>query len=423
MPDHHRPPFARRVAPRVKERHARACALSRGRRRCTCDPSYRARVAVGGRHASAREATFSTLAEAVAWAEQTQAMLRAGRVPAMRTAAPGFGDAAISFLHRARDGVALTRSRRPYAPATISGYETMLRRHVLSLTDPRAGVALADLPADVLDARTLQAAVDELTVRESPEVARLAAAAVGAVLRDLYARGLTDAPPPRVSLPPPAPPRERFLTTTEADRLLQAAEADDAVTGRSLMAPLVALLVATGARISEALALTWGPLGLDLDGDPPRARITRATTKTNAGARAIPLERAYVAVLRRHRLASGRPAGGALVFADDDGKPLGRGGRVRSGLRRVFRAAGVEGFGPHVLRHSQGTWLGSAGVPAAALAARLGHTDPAFTMRRYVKPSPADLAAAPDALAALRERERASARGYGEPKAATAETS
>lgn len=416
MPDRHPPPFARRVAPRVSERHARGCGLSAGRRRCSCHPSYRARVAVGGRHAPAREATFTTLAEAVAWAEHTQAALRAGGLPAARAPAPMLGDAAVSFLHRARDGAALTRSRGRYAPATLSGYETMLRRHVLPLANARSGLTLADLSAETLDARTIQAAVDELAVRETPEVARLAAAALAAVLRDLYARGLTDAPPPRVSLPPPSPARERFLTTAEADRLLQAAEADDTAFERSLMAPLVAFLVATGARVSEALGLTWGPEGLDLEADPPRARIARGTTKTAAGARTIPLEHAYAALLRRHRLASGRPADGAYVFADAGGQRLARGGRVRAGFARVSRVAGIEGFGPHLLRHSQGTWLGSAGVPAAALAARLGHTDPAFTMRRYVKPSTADLAAAPDALAALRARER-TARSGGETQA------
>ncbi len=44
----------------------------------------------------------------------------------------------------------------------------------------------------------------------------------------------------------------------EADALLAAAEDDDRATGLSLMAPLIALLVNGGLRISEALALRLG---------------------------------------------------------------------------------------------------------------------------------------------------------------------
>ena len=133
--------------------------------------------------------------------------------------------------------------------------------------------------------------------------------------------------------------------------------------------------------------------------------IARETTKSDAGARVVPIEHAYAIALRRHRDLSSSRAG-ALVFAREDGSPLDRGGRTRSGLRRVVASTGLEAVSPHVLRHSQGTWLASAGVQGPALAARLGHADAAFTIRRYVKPSAADMAAAPDALARLRQTAR-----------------
>jgi integrase len=257
---------------------------------------------------------------------------------------------------------------------TLAGYEIMLRVHVLPLRDGRSGLPLGDLPADAVDARTLQAAVDGLVAQRSPETARMAAAAISAVLRDLYLRGLVDVPPPRIALPPPARGRDRALSTSEADRLLAAAEEDDERLARSLMAPLVAALVASGARISEVLRLVWGPAGLSLESKPPCMTVARGNTKTDAGARIVPIEPAYAAILRRHRLAGGNPPDGVFVFADENGRPLSRHGRIRTGLRRVARAAGLEPLGPHVLRHSQGTWLASAGVPTPALAARLGHT-------------------------------------------------
>ena len=146
--------------------------------------------------------------------------------------------------------------------------------------------------------------------------------------------------------------------------------------------------------------------GLELDADPPTVTIGREATKTDAGVRRIGLEAEYTAVLLRHRLATGRPADGRPVFADERGEPLTRDGRVRSGLRRVAKAAGLEGIGFHVLRHSEGSWLSSAGEPATDIAARLGHTDPAFTLRRYVHADRARLAQPPAALARLREEAR-----------------
>ena len=128
--------------------------------------------------------------------------------------------------------------------------------------------------------------------------------------------------------------------------------------------------------------------------------------RSDAGARTVGIEPEYVAVLRRHKMATGRPADRALVFADEQGKPLTRDGRPRSGLERAARAAGVEGTTFHVLRHSQGSWLSAAGESATDIAARLGHRDPSFSLRIYAHPDRARLAGSPAALAALRERAR-----------------
>lgn len=393
-----------RVAPGVFERHSTHCSKSRGKRGCDCSPVYVARVRLGGRLISG---TFPELDVAVSWVQQAKWMLRAGGQPNIRRAVPTLRDAAVSFIHRARNGEALTRLRKPYAKNTIASYEMTLRVHVLEWVEPRTKLKLEVLPSDAFDARTIQNMVDGLAVSKSNETARIAYAALAAVLRDLYGRGLIDALPPRVLMPPPARPRERALTIAEADRLLAAAIADDEEYERSLMAPLVALLIATGARISELLALVWGPSGLDLDAKPARLVIARQTTKSDAGARVVPIEPAFAMILRRHYRAVDKPPDGALVFAQGDGRPLGRGGRTRTGLARVVEAAGLEGVSAHVLRHSQGTWLASAGVQGPALAARLGHADAAFTIRRYVKASADDLAAVPAVLATHRRSRRA----------------
>lgn len=401
-------PRARRVAPGVTERHTVECATSRrARASCDCTPGYRARIRTGprGEQRTISE-TFGTLAQAVAWIADARTLQRSGQHPSPRKPVPTLGKAAPDFLARARSGKTLTRSGRPYAATTITNYETVLRVHVFVFISERSGLALKELPLDAIDTRTVAAMVGHLTSTKSAATARMAEAALAAVLRDLYAREILDVIPVRPSLPAPPAGRERFLSIAEADKLLDVATQDDITTGRSQMAPLVAVLVATGCRISEALGLTWGPGGLDLDAKNPTVTIARNTTKSDAGARTIGVEREYVTTLRKHRLATGRPQDGALVFTDDAGKALTRDGRVRSGLERVTKAAGVAGTGFHVLRHSQGSWLSAAGESATDIAARLGHRDPSFTLRTYIHADRARVAESPAALAALRQRTR-----------------
>jgi integrase len=277
---------------------------------------------------------------------------------------------------------------------------------VLPFVDERSGLTFRDLPADeLLDSRTLQGLIDTLAVRESAAVARVAAAAIAAVLRDAYQRRLLDELPPRVSLPPPPGGRTRIVVPDRVEKLLEVAAADDTERRVSLLGPLVALLLGTGCRISEALALVWGPDGIDLAHDPPVVRVSRASTKTDAGARAIPLEPETVTVLRRHLFATGRPADGTPVFADEDGQPFPR-HRVRSGFDRVAKAAGLPGLTPHELRHTHSTLLAVAGVSAPLAAARLGHADGgALWLRVYAHPRASDGEVVLEALAAARKRQ------------------
>jgi integrase len=318
-------PFSRKVAPRVWERHARECALSRrASRRCSCLPRYLARVEHNGREHSR---AFPTLVEASSWAQATREILRAGGTFAARLPAPALADLGVSFVHHAKRGEALTRSRRPYGAQTLASYEVALRLRVLQRVDGRSGLTFGELPADAIDARTMQSLVDAIAANDSAARARVAAAALAAVLRFGFERGYVDNLPPRVALPPPPPGRKRRLELDDAAKLLEAARADDERRRRSLLEPLVALLVASGLRLSEALALVWGSDGLDLSNDAPLARVRHA--KTPAGVREVALEQDTARVLRRHRLACGRPFDGSPVFADEEGKPLNRHGRRR----------------------------------------------------------------------------------------------
>ena len=190
-------------------------------------PSFVARVQFAGRRS---EQSFVDLALAVQWAADERIALRDGRGDAR---VPTLREAATLFLVRARDGKALTRSRRRYARNTLEQYERVLRLHVLPRCEPKQDAPLGDVQADDLDARTLQRLVDGIAEEHGGELARQAHACVSAVLRDLYVRGIVDSLPPAVLLPPPNAGRDRALTPAEAQALLAAALADDRGTARA----------------------------------------------------------------------------------------------------------------------------------------------------------------------------------------------
>ena len=315
--------------------------------------------------------------------------------------------AAVSLVERNRavhrmlvDGVTVEHRR---ADGSIAGAQA----RVIDFDEPRTHVRLGELPASSFDARLVGLLVRDTTERVGAARARQLAAAVSAVLRDGFERGLLEELPPRVQLPPPPAGRVVSLTFSETETLLQAAHTEDAERKRSLAVPLVALLLDTGLRLGEALGLDYGPAGLDLAADPPVARIGRSSTKTAAGARTVTLGADAASILRRHRLASGRPADGLPVFTDAHGARLDRHGRVRGTLRRVAEGAGLDSLRAHGIRHAHATFLARADVPPHAAAARLGHADGgALFLRVYAHAHADDERAALQAVEKLRAAEK-----------------
>ena len=308
----------------------------------------------------------------------------------------------MSFLHRARQGECLTRSRSRFQQSTLSSYEITLRRHVLDRVDEPTGLRFADLPIDAIEARTIQrwsiAFPARSRIRQHASRPRLSPPfseiRTGGAFwtRCLHASCCRHL---RLLEGGRSPSRE-------GDRLLQAAIADDALRSRSLLGPLVALLLATGCRVSEALWLDWGPEGLDLESSPPLVHVKRS--KTRAGIRELPLDNRAAAVLLTHLVATSAVEG-QPVFCDEDGHRLPRHGRVRFGLKRVAAAAGLPGVTPHVLRHARATWLASAGVHSVTAAALLGHADGgALFGRVYAHPGKTDALDAMEAVEKMRRR-------------------
>lgn len=199
-----------------------------------------------------------------------------------------------------------------------------------------------------------------------------------------------------VTPPRPAKTEMRPFTPEEVQRLLRAAEGDR-------LEAFYTLMIHTGLRLGEALALHWADV--DLDGAHPalsikytlyhprgkRGEYILSEPKTAKSRRRIDLNHTTIEALRRHRvrqleerLALGEAwIDGDFVFTRFDGEPL-RGVHV---LQRHFhpllQRAGLPQRRLHDLRHTAATLLLLGNVPVKVVSELLGHSSVSITLDRY----------------------------------------
>lgn len=129
------------------------------------------------------------------------------------------------------------------------------------------------------------------------------------------------------------------------------------------------ILDATGMRIGELEALTWG------DVDEPHGRWRIATSKTGRPRWVTPapilLDRVLDLCPRDDRHPDRR------VFEHVTSN------RLRSVIFRACIAAGVPAFSPHDLRHRRVSLLHLGGMPWARIGELVGHDDVVTTARVY----------------------------------------
>ena len=173
--------------------------------------------------------------------------------------------------------------------------------------------------------------------------------------------------------------------------------------------PVVALAAGTGARINELLALEWAAvdwttnaLRIDAALKPTKAGLERGAPKTERSRRMIRLDEGLAALLKAERdrqEAEQRKIHGigdvttlrsllperALIFPAsplDPAKPR-RHGPISKAFAARAAKLGLGGLRFHDLRHTHATLLLQAGVPVAAVSARLGHANAAVTLGIY----------------------------------------
>ncbi len=177
--------------------------------------------------------------------------------------------------------------------------------------------------------------------------------------------------------PPKLPSRlPKAISVSQMQRLLESVGSDDAATSDPAGLrdrALLELLYATGARISELIAL---------DVDDIAESLVKVTGK-GAKQRLVPVG-SYARAALDAWLVRGRPAlaakgrGGAALLLGARGGRLSRQGAWEI-IQRVAEEAGVPHVSPHTFRHSFATHLLEGGADVRVVQELLGHASVATT--------------------------------------------
>jgi integrase/recombinase XerD len=197
-------------------------------------------------------------------------------------------------------------------------------------------------------------------------------------LRNLYGWAheegeIDENPMARVKVDKANPPAPNVISPADLAALLKACEGTDFYSRRD--AAMVRLLIATGLRVSEFVALEVGDLDL-------RSRIAVVRDGKGGRARVVKFDPGTAAALDRYKRTRARHR-----FADSPKLWIGfRGPMSRKGvpetLAKRAKQAGIEHVHPHQLRHSWADrWLAAGGTEGDLM--RLGGWESAEIMRRY----------------------------------------
>jgi len=181
------------------------------------------------------------------------------------------------------------------------------------------------------------------------------------------------------------------LSPDEAVRFLEA-------TVYSRFKALFSLLITTGMRPGEALALKWPDINLDKGKVTVNKTLTRVKgrgwkleePKTTKSRRTIPIPEDVVKDLKEHRAAQAEHKlqveayhDHGFVFASETGEPMSETNLSRRDFKRVLKQAGLPDIRLYDLRHTCATLLLAAGENPKIVSERLGHTDITLTLGTY----------------------------------------
>ena len=218
----------------------------------------------------------------------------------------------------------------------------------------------------------------------------------GTVLGAAEMRGLIQSNPARkTKLPRRGPVAEKTPIAPEKVRQLLEALPEPS---RSL----AWLLVLTGLRVGEALALRWRDIDLALGCLRVRQTVYEGRfddPKSKRSKRTVPLGVKGIEILSAFKPQCIDSE--ALVFATRRGTPFSRRNLLRRQLAPTCDRLGIKGVTWHWLRHANATLLDAVGTPLGTVQALLGHSSAEVTREIYLHSVPADARSAVEKVEAL----------------------
>ena len=135
--------------------------------------------------------------------------------------------------------------------------------------------------------------------------------------------------------------------------------------------PMILLSINTGMRRGEVFKLNWENVNFDT-----RQLTVRGETAKSGKTRYIPLNIEALNVLKEWM--QQKKPDSKLVFSNKDGKPF---TTLKKGWSKILKAADIQEFRWHDLRHHFASRLVMAGVNLNTVRELLGHSSYAMTLR------------------------------------------
>lgn len=234
----------------------------------------------------------------------------------------------------------------------------------------------------------------------APKTVRSMATALSSSFRTAVNWGFVEVNPVRgIMLPPKRTIRPRRALTPKEVQDLLAQLAEPCRT-------IVILILMTGMRIGEVLAMRWGKIDwknrtILVDEGVYDGEIS--TPKTESAIRSLPMSRILFAELQRwngKQLHDPRE----LVFHTAAGTTYCRRNLMNRQLEPAAASAGIGAVGWHTLRRTHSTWLKDVGAAPTVIQHQLGHADPRLAFELYVLSIPGERRKAVERVSAQLKR-------------------